>query len=459
MVLRGTFGLLLTRNGGSDWDWLCEAGMGYQDLEPPFTVLAGGRILLALPNGVGVSDPNGCDFGRADGIDARVVDVSRVVARPREAVALSVDETSSRVWRSTNGGLRFEPAGAALEDFVATTLDVAPVDAKRLYVSGVTADGRPLLLRSFDAGQTFAASELPATSSVRRPFIAAVGPDDDRVFVRLDGLPGTLLESSDGGVSFRQVLELRVPVQGFALSPDGSSVLVTNSFDGSYRADLDTLEFERIACRGPSCLSWTAQGLFGCGTNSTDGFVLGASSDDGASFERVVDLSCVRGPLACDPDSSIGATCESAWPAIQLQIGAERCAPPPAPTPLDCEKETAGDGGAAGESAVEAGGTSGEGTVSDAGTAGSAVESPLFPRAAPGGCSCELPGGQRSAPPQPAGLLAAVWMILIARRATSGARDRPQQHDPGPGRRPSQYPRTRARQHRFARARSRETTR
>jgi len=412
MVLRGTFGLLVTRNGGGDWDWLCEAGMGYQDVEPPFTVLAGGTILLALPDGVGRSDPSGCDFARADGISARVIDISRVTARPGEAVALSVDESSSQVWRSTDGGRNFAPLGAVLDRFVATTLDVAPGDPDRLYVSGVDGGGRPLLLRSSDAGDSFETSELPSTDSVRRPYIAAVGPDDDRVFVRIDGLPGTLLASRDGGKSFEQVLELRVPVQGFALSPDGTSVLATNSFDGSFRADIETLEFERVACRGPSCLLWTSQGLFGCGTNLPDGFILGASNDHGASFERVVDLSCVRGPLACDDAASAGATCESAWPAVQVQLGAETCSPPPAPAPATCGLE--GEGGAAGAPASGTGGTTSEGA--GAGRAGAPAPQPSTDTG-DSGCGCELPAS-RSGRGWPAVLGGLVLTIWLRRRAT-----------------------------------------
>jgi hypothetical protein len=278
-----------------------------------------------------------------------------------------------------------------------------------LYVSGVAADGRPLLLRSGDAGESFEASELPATSSVRRPFIAAVGPEDDRVFVRLDGLPGTLLASDDGGQNFARVLELRVPVQGFALSPDGSSVLVTNTFDGSYRADLDTLEFERVACRGPSCLLWTSQGLFGCGTNLPDGFIVGASSDRGVSFERVLELSCVRGPLACDANSSIGSTCQNEWPAIRSQLGAETCSPPARPTPVDCGLAPSAEGGAAGEGSHGAAGGSGPAAGAAAGDGGSSTRGP--PAASErSGCSCEVSGGQRSG----RGFRAALVLTLTA---------------------------------------------
>lgn len=418
MVLRGTFGLLVTRNGGADWDWLCEAGLGYQDLEPPFTVLAGGTLLLALPTGVVRGDPSGCDFAPAEGIGERVVDVSRVTQRRGGAVALSTGETSSRVWRSTDGGLSFQPLGAALEGFVATTLDVAPHDPDRLYVSGVDADGRVLLLRSSNAGESFEAAELPTTDSVRRPYLAAVGPDDDRVFVRLDGLPGTLLVSRDGGKSFEQVLELRIPIQGFALSPDGNSVLATNSYDGSFRADLETLAFEKVACRGPSCLLWTDHGLFGCGTNLPDGFILGASNDRGTTFERVLDLSCVRGPLACDPDSSAGATCEAAWPMIRTQLGAETCAPPAAPTPLHCGLDA--EGGAAGASS--GGGTSGTGGAAGAGEAGHLLMAGPAARTADSGCGCALPRESRSGRGWAA--VFALLGISLVTRAT-GRRPRP----------------------------------
>src|SRR3954462_14354729 len=75
LVLRSAFGLLVTRDRGQSWDWLCEAGLGYKDVQPAMAVLPGGVILLAVPTGISRSDANGCDFTLAAGPDAAVLDL------------------------------------------------------------------------------------------------------------------------------------------------------------------------------------------------------------------------------------------------------------------------------------------------------------------------------------------------------------------------------------------------
>jgi hypothetical protein len=46
------------------------------------------------------------------------------------------------------------------------------------------------------------------------------------------------------------------------------------------------------------CLAFQGSRLLAC-SDEVSGFVVGASTDDGASFTPLLRLSCVRGPLAC----------------------------------------------------------------------------------------------------------------------------------------------------------------
>ena len=213
------------------------------------------------------------------------------------------------------------------------------------------------------------------------------------MYVRTTGIPGRLLVTRDGGGSFEEVLSLTVPVQGFALSPDGKTVLATNAYDGSYRADTESLSFEKLACRGPSCLLWNDAGLFGCGDDQSDGFIVGRSRDDGATFERVVDLSCVRGPLACDASTIVGSECPTYWPTIRTQLGADECAPTTVTPYTGCFSE----GGAGGDSAGNAtsGGTSGGGSAEESGAGGADP--------APAGAAGASGSGAKRAPPEPGG--------------------------------------------------------
>jgi hypothetical protein len=49
LVLRSNFGLLISHDRGKNWDLLCEAGVGYQNLEPAIALLADGSTIAALP--------------------------------------------------------------------------------------------------------------------------------------------------------------------------------------------------------------------------------------------------------------------------------------------------------------------------------------------------------------------------------------------------------------------------
>lgn len=387
LVLRTTFGLLVTRDRGSTWDWLCEAGAGYKDVEPPMAVLPGGVILLGVPGGLSRSDAAGCDFELAEGIDADVYDLARVPSDADGAVAISGAGTDAQLWRSADSGKTFAAVGAPISDFIPATVDVAATDPAVIYASGLSGT-TGAFLRSSDGGQSFTRLELPSTMSARRPFIAAVDPRSaDTVYVRFDVQGSSpLAVTHDGGKSFVTPLTTTVSLSGFALSPDGRTVVASNAYDGTFRASADTLEFEKVACGGPTCLSFNEAGLFGCGDQSVDGFIVGRSDDLGATFQRLIDLTCVRGPAACDGGTSVGSLCPAAWPDVENQLGATACSPPEVQPSSGC-LDTAGAGapgttGGAADSGQEGIGEGGQGDSGDQRPSG----------AESGNCSCRLVG-------------------------------------------------------------------
>lgn len=404
LVLRTTFGLLVTRDRGANWDWLCEAGAGYQNVEPPMAVLPGGTILLGVPGGVSRSSASGCDFEQARGIDAVVFDLARVPAEPEGAVAISGEGTDARLWRSDDGGKSFASVGDVISDFLPTTVDVAATDSDVIYASGVSGTSG-VLLRSRDAGKSFTRYVVPGATAARRPFIAAVDPRSaNTVYVRLDAQGTSPLQvTRDGGESFVTSLTTTVPVAGFAISPDGATVIASNAYDGTFVASTDTLAFEKVACSGPTCLAFNEAGLFGCGDQSLDGFVVGRSEDLGASFQRLVDLTCVRGPAACDEGTSVGSVCPAVWPDVQQQLGATECAPPDVEPYVGCFGTTApGDAGAGGATSRGDAGT--DGGTPDGGEDGD--HRTRVGAEPPGGCNCRVTSATSRASPWWLGALA-----------------------------------------------------
>jgi photosystem II stability/assembly factor-like uncharacterized protein len=325
LVLRSNFGLLTTRDRGQSWDLVCEAGLGYQNIEPPIAVLADGTTIVALPDGIARGSTSECEFGLATGVAAYVADVARVPNAPQQAVAVSVDidASTSRVWHSVDAGESWAALGSELADLNAATLEVAG-SANNVYVSGVSqADAvQGVLAHSVDGGQTWLRYDVPGVSKVSAPYIAAVA-DANTVYVRLSGSPGHLLVTHDGGIHFDAALDFAGPLDGFALSPDGKLALAAGRVDGVWRAPTNRLAFERLSCAHLRCLSWTSSGLFACADEFQAGFLVGESSDFGASFQARLHLSCVRGPLACDSGSSVARACNAAWPAISEQLGTD----------------------------------------------------------------------------------------------------------------------------------------
>jgi hypothetical protein len=288
----------------------------------------------------------------------------------------------------------------ALTDFNATTLDVAADDANTLYVSGVSQSDSVtgVLARSADGGETWTRWSIPFVDKASAPYIAAIDARDaSTVYVRLSGSPGKLLVSRDGGEHWAGVLDFAGPLDGFALSPDGSLALASGRADGVWRARTSELAFERVSCTKLRCLSWTSSGLFACADEYQAGFLVGQSNDLGASFEPRLNLSCVRGPLACGSDSAVARACDASWPA-QSEILGNDCANAGFNPRNDCSNAAGATAGAAGS-----------GGANDA-VAGSAAGLP-GPRAS-GGCSTS--GSATSN--RGAVIALATWLARVRRR-------------------------------------------
>src|SRR5262249_48056988 len=64
IVVRTTFGLVTTRNAGSDWFWTCEDAIGYANFEPVIAVTHGGTVFVGLEEGVALAAGDGCTWSR-----------------------------------------------------------------------------------------------------------------------------------------------------------------------------------------------------------------------------------------------------------------------------------------------------------------------------------------------------------------------------------------------------------
>ncbi|AGP37739.1 WD40/YVTN/BNR-like repeat-containing protein [Sorangium cellulosum] len=414
IVVRATYGVLTTRDGGERWSWICEAAIGYSGFEDPMMVVtADGSMLAGLFDGLSATHDGGCDWQLAGGALAQrnIVDLSIDRADPASVLLLgssvmASDAILTQVWASKDDGRTWAQAGADFPStFLGVTLDSAPSDPRRIYVSGrrngPTFQG--IVRRSDDRGATWEEFDVPGSDDRNLPYLGAVDPEDpDVVYVRRDGDGAdALLVSRDGGATWREVFQA-VSLLGLALSPDGTRIAAGSDMDGLWVAPTDTLEFTQVGQLGVRCLTWTARGLFACADELVDGFSAGVSTDGGATFSPLMTLDRLCGPpAACGAESSTGRTCPDLWPATASFVGAAR----------SCEAGAASGGAAgAGGSAASAGG--GE---AGAGAAGSG-------ESAGGGCSCEASGGGRAG--ALAGCLVAAGGALLRARRRGRSRAR-----------------------------------
>src|SRR5262249_40411659 len=73
------------------------------------------------------------------------------------------------------------------------------------------------------------------------------------------------------------------------------------------------------------CLTWSADGLYGCADEITDAFTAGISTDQGKTWTPLLHLAGLCGPLACGASSSVTKLCTDLWPLMAGGIGAPGC--------------------------------------------------------------------------------------------------------------------------------------
>jgi hypothetical protein len=406
LVLRTTFGLVTSRDAGAGWDWICETAVGYVDIEPPIAVTAGGTLFAGLLDGVVRAGAGDCVWSKAAGTRGKLIaDVSAVAAVPGRAVAISYDTAADacQFWESNDGAESFTPVGPPLAAFLCLTVDVAPTDPKRVYLSGRSggSNGTSAVAASVDQGKSWKVTPVDAATSVP-PYIGAVAPDDpDVVYLRTPDEPGRVLVSENGGAGFKEILTVDGAVLGFAVSPDAKTVLVGSaSFapGGStalWRGSPPGYAFTQISNEGVRCLSWGKAGVYACGLNAYE-YLVGVSTNAGESFTKLVDLACVRGPIDCDPATTVGAACPQQWPTVSEKFNTETCG----------QGGEGGGGGTATTSSSGAGGAMSGATSGGAGAAGARAPDD-------GGCGCRL------APPPDAGARAALLVLVLALACSS----------------------------------------
>lgn len=361
--LRATYGVLTSGDKGKTWDWICESAIGYGPREDPLlAVSADGQVFAAAAEGLLQTSDRGCSWSRNPEIGStNVLDIA-LERDQKHLLALTQvpvdDHYQLLVHRSDSETRHFETVGEPpFTDLIGYTIDPAPSDANRIYVTAAVfrttpapdesdvpegpPDGPGVLLRSEDGGATWSRSLIPGASIQHAPFIAAVDPTNpDVLYVRTQGainadgfVESALLYTDDAGETWREIFRGPGDLLGFALSADGTRVSVGlgDTLDrarpvdrdaiGIYRAETATFEFERVFVGQVGCLNESGDRLFVCGNQDSEGFELGVSTDQGGTIAKVLSLGEVRGPVSCPTGALTPRVCSSEWKSACSLVG------------------------------------------------------------------------------------------------------------------------------------------
>lgn len=443
MALYGTYGLIVTQDGGKSWNHVCEAATGtYGGEDPLLEIMPGTRIVARTETALVASQESWCNFRSifGNGKDS-VSDITRDPAQPNAIVALTGNYDTnagftSRVTESADAGKTWStpselPAGGVLARGL--SLDLAPSAANRLYVTGLDGMGKGVIAVSDDRGKQWSTHLITGADSSATPFLAAVGAKSkDLLFVRtdayaeVDGIDtanDALIVSTDAGATWTTVLTRHAKLFGFALSPDEKTVLAgygdpqisATTVDpvdaGLYRADLASLladlahgedKFEKIFNSSITCLRWTSNGLFACTLVDETGFEVGRAADATFSastampfsplllLNKVTPLPCGMGTSAygcyTDPVNGFQGTC------VSIGAACDASAPPPG-TMSGIFMGPSGTGGSHADAGVAHSGAGGA-TPGSGGASGMATSMPTG--GASGGVANSPSGGSTS---------------------------------------------------------------
>jgi MYXO-CTERM domain-containing protein len=400
LVVRATYGLLITNDFGKSWGWVCEPAVNILNSEDPMMGIAhGGNILASVFKGLSVAKDNGCDFALYPPLKNKyVVDLAIDKLNPANGVLVisnSVSDTKflSQLWQTSDGANTWTQAGVDLpDDFVGITVDSAPSDPNTIYVSGRFGppDFQGALEKSTDRGATWQKLPIPTSNNQNLPYVGAIDPTTaDRVYVRLNAdASDTLVVSDDGGLTWSQKFKAKGALLGLALSPDGSEIAFGGDKDGIYLASTTDLTPKKVSKVGARCLTWTAQGLYACGDEFVDGFEVGISKDEGKTFTPLFHLQTLCDVLSCPADSTTGKLCPSLLGATETSIMS------------NCGTQPTGAGAGDGVGGANPASTSGTGAGGDPSTSG--------------GCGCATRGDSSNVTGALA--IAAAISLMLGRR-------------------------------------------
>ena len=355
IYIRSTFGLLVSKDDGCSFRWVCERAIGYGgEFDPKYAIAMDGTVFATTFTGLRVSRDGGCSWVTATAerpardpgnISDTWIDALDIASTGEVWVATAESARPNNVYSSKDNGITFEPRHISSPTIWWKSVKVArSSNGQRVYlagyqVAGVLADGGQSspsahLLRSDDGGTNWVELELFGTrrdpptmrfGSTPIVLISAVDPKQpDTLLLTSLGANGKgdrLYRSVDAGSSFDEVLATQDTIKDVLFTSDGSVLVAT--LLGSFRS-VDTGATFQPLDGSPQlqCLGQRGDGqLVGCGANWEPDFKAVVLSPDTTTWSNVFRFVELAGPLACPAGTTSHDTCDRLYPALQQQFG------------------------------------------------------------------------------------------------------------------------------------------
>ncbi|HUS29333.1 MAG TPA: sialidase family protein [Kofleriaceae bacterium] len=276
-----TFGLVISHDGGTTWEWMCEKAIGYGGMwDPDYEYTSSDAIFATTFDGLSVMR-NRCDFASTM---FGTTFVSRITEASNGTLYVAASDSTigdSKIYKSTDNGMTFPtsttPPGGIAGDWW-QSIEVAPSDPTRVYLTGYrlvmkctansgnagaacTANAmctnggmcEPqkefLLYKSVDSGANYTAiskTGIGTTSSNSTIDIVGISPTDpNTLYVKVTFETGssgdTVYRSTNGGTNWTPILSKDSKFGlSFLVRYDGTCVAGTRELGAWKSADCAT---------------------------------------------------------------------------------------------------------------------------------------------------------------------------------------------------------------------------
>jgi hypothetical protein len=345
-----TFGLLVSHDDGCSFRWICEKNIGYGGtFDPKYRIAQDGTIFATTYSGLRVSRDGGCTFTTATadlpaGAPGRIAEtwVDAIDVGPTGEVWIATADGGkpNDIYRSTDGGVTFESRGMLSPSIWWKSITIAPSRAQRVYatgyqVAGALPDGGQMpptahFEISDDDGAHWTESPLAGVRFGSTPLVYSLGVDHsnaDVVYMSSSGanqpVGDRLYRSSDGGVTWTEVLATTTAIADLTVLPTGN-LLVATFGGGSFASSDGGLSFSAMVDAPQlACVGAQDDGrIYGCGANWEPDEKAVAMSTDSRSWSKVFRFVELAGPIDCPAATPEHDTCGGEWPAVQDQFRA-----------------------------------------------------------------------------------------------------------------------------------------